>query len=182
MARLHNFHGALAQSPGYSDRQMMHLKCIESDKNSHKSKCKHVCLIRLCLLCLKVSPKAISRLLQWERSESSSKQLVQLKTVAFPCRWLIQVQCGGRGGIRLWAVSVNHTVLPHRKHLSPNTKGSSPWGTLKPISSLTCNPSSSIKSSIVERYHIHFLCTERIFRRKSKRQRKGAFLRAFRTK
>lgn len=96
-------------------------------------------------------------LLSW--SEQSYKQLFQ--DMAFPCRWLIQVQWGRRGGLRLWAVSVNHTVLPHRRHLSPNTKGFSPWGTLKPISSLTCNPSRSTKNSNVERYHIYFLCKRR---------------------
>lgn len=68
------------------------------------------------------------------------------------------MQRGGRGGIRLWALSVNHTALPRRRHLSPNTKGSAPQGTLKPISSLTCNPSRSRKNRIVESYHIHFLC------------------------
>lgn len=129
-----------------------------------------------------MSPTAISALLKWEKGELCSKQLFQHKTVAFPCRWLIQVQWGGRGGIRLWAVSVNHTVLPHRRHLSPNTKGFSPRGTLKPISSLTCNPSRSTKSSIVECYHIHFLCKRGMFRRKSKRprtERKGGVWRDF---
>lgn len=116
------------------------------------------CLIYLYLQCFKVSLTAISALLKWEKRELSSKQLFQHKTVAFPCRWLIQVRWGRRGGIRLWALSVNHTALPHRRHLSPNTKGFGPWGTLKPISSLTCNPSRSTKSSIVECYHIHFLC------------------------
>lgn len=94
----------------------------------------------------------------------SSKQLFQHHTVAFPCRWLIQVRRAGRGEIRLWALSVNHTALPHRRHLSPNTKGFSPGGTLKPISALTRNPSRPTKSSIVERHHIHFLC---------KREREG---------
>lgn len=93
-----------------------------------------------------------------ERESLSSKQLFQHHTVAFPCRWLIQVRRAGRGEIRLWALSVNHTALPHRRHLSPNTKGFSPGGTLKPISALTRNPSRSTKSSIVERHHIHFLC------------------------
>lgn len=68
------------------------------------------------------------------------------------------MQRGGRGGIRLWALSVNHTALPHRRHLSPNTKGCAPQGTLKPISPLTSNPSRSRKNRIVESYHIHFLC------------------------
>lgn len=86
-----------------------------------------------------------------KKKRSDSK----LKTAAFPCRWLIQVQ---RGGIRLWALSVNHTALPRRRHLSPNTKGSAPQGTLKPISPLTCNPSRSRKNRIVESYHIHFRC------------------------
>lgn len=72
---------------------------------------------------------------------------------------------------RLWAVSVNHTVLPHRRHLSPNTKGFSPQGTLKPISSLTCNPSRSTESSAVECYHIHLFCERGMFGRKVKRQR-----------
>lgn len=101
---------------------------------------------------------AISALLKEKRNGFSSKQLFGLKTAAFPCRWLIQVQRGGRGGLRLWALSVNHTALPHRRHLSPNTKGCAPQGTLKPISSLTCNPSGSSKNRIVESYHIHFLC------------------------
>lgn len=101
---------------------------------------------------------------EWKnRKGFSSKQLFWLRTAAFPCRWLIQVQRGGRGGIRLWALSVNHTALPHRRHLSPNTKGCAPQGTLKPISSLTCNPSRSRKNRIVESYHIHFLC-EGMFR------------------
>lgn len=91
-----------------------------------------------------------------KKREFVSKQLFWLKTAAFPCRWLIQVQWGGRGGIRLWALSVNHTALRRRRHLSPNTKGSAPQGTLKPISSLTCNPSRSRKNRIVESYHIHF--------------------------
>lgn len=54
-------------------------------------------------------------------------------------------------------------------HQTP--KASVHGGTLKPISSLTCNPSSSTKSSIVERHHIHFLCKRGMFQRKSKRQR-----------
>lgn len=95
---------------------------------------------------------------QWGKRKLSSKQLFQHHAVAFPCRWLIQVRRGGRGEIRLWALSVNHTALPHRRHLSPNTKGFGPQGTLKPISALTCNPSRSTKSSIVECNHIHFLC------------------------
>lgn len=99
---------------------------------------------------------AKSALLKGKKKEFVSKQLFGLKTAAFPCRWLIQVQWGGRGGIRLWALSVNHTALRRRRHLSPNTKGSAPRGTLKPISSLTCNPSRSRKNRIVESYHIHF--------------------------
>lgn len=101
---------------------------------------------------------AISALLLEKKNGFSYKQLFWLKTAAFPCRWLIQVQQGGRGGIRLWALSVNHTALPCRRHLSPNTKGSAPQGTLKPISSLTYNPSRPRKNRIVESYHIHFLC------------------------
>lgn len=99
-----------------------------------------------------------------KEKEFTSKQLFWLKTAAFPCRWLIQVQWGGRGGIRLWALSVNHTALLRRRHLSPNTKGSAPQGTLKPISSLTCNPSRSRKNRIVESYHIHFFLREGMFR------------------
>lgn len=99
---------------------------------------------------------AKSALLKGKKKEFVSKQLFWLKTAAFPCRWLIQVQWAGRGGIRLWALSVNHTALRRRRHLSPNTKGSAPQGTLKPISSLTCNPSRSRKNRIVESYHIHF--------------------------
>lgn len=68
------------------------------------------------------------------------------------------MQWGGRGGIRLGALSVNHTALPHRRHLSPHTKDCALQGTLKPISLLTCNPSRSRKNRIVEFYHIHFLC------------------------
>lgn len=56
--------------------------------------CACICLF---LLCLKESPTAISASLTWERRELSSKQLFQHKTVAFPCRWLIQVWWGGRG-------------------------------------------------------------------------------------
>lgn len=98
-----------------------------------------------------------------ERKKKKKKEkfwlrLFWLRTAAFPCRWLIQVQRGGRGGIRLWALSVNHTALPHRRHLSPNSKGCAPQGTLKPISPLTCNPSRPRKNRIVESYHIHFLC------------------------
>lgn len=43
-------------------------------------------------------------------------------------------------------------------HQTP--KASVHGGTVKPISSLTCNPSRSTKSSIVECYHIHFLQRE----------------------
>uniref|UniRef100_A0A8C2XGU9 Heparan-sulfate 6-O-sulfotransferase n=1 Tax=Cyclopterus lumpus TaxID=8103 RepID=A0A8C2XGU9_CYCLU len=40
------------------------------------------------------------------------------------------------------------------RHLSPNTKGFSPRGTLKPISALTCNPSRSTKKNF---YYITML-------------------------
>lgn len=156
--------------------------CFWNCVRAQQRRRQQVCFIYLYSLCFKMSLTAISALLKCRRRVLSSKQLFQHKTVAFPCRWLIQVRCGGRGGIRLWAVSVNHTVLPHRRHLSPNTKGFSPGGTLKPISSLTCNPSRSTKSSLVERYHIHFLCKRGMFQRKSRRQRterKGGFWRDF---
>lgn len=97
------------------------LNCVPAQQGRAQSVCICICVF------FEVSPSAISAL-SWERRELSSKQLFQHKTVAFPCRWWIQVRCGGRGGIRLRATSVNHTVLPHRRHLSPNTKGFSPRG------------------------------------------------------
>ena len=128
-----------------------------------------MCFTFLYSLCLE--SESYSHFRSPKVGKERAEQLFQHKTVAFPCWWLIQVRWGRRGGIRLWAVSVNHTVLPHRRHLSPNTKGFSPRGTLKPISSLTCNPSRSTKSSLVERYHIHFLYQRGMLHRKSKRQR-----------
>ena len=87
-----------------------------------------------------------------------AENLLQSDAVAFPWRWLIQVQWTGKGGIRLWAVFLNHTVLPHRRHLSPNTKGFRPQGTLD------FGPSAyslSIQKR-VEPNHIHlFYATER---------------------
>lgn len=54
-------------------------------------------------------------------------------------------------------------------HQTP--KASVHGGTLKPISSLTCNPSRSTKSSTAECYHIHFLCKSGMFPWKTKKQR-----------